>query len=96
MGVDALGQLQFVPAGLLKGGDDMVVDLEMACADVIDQLFAKTLQFDVTWEGALLALGGHEACQPHVLDQQRLSGIQPVIYCSVLACQCALGFFQFS
>lgn len=52
MGVDALGQLQFVPAGLLKGGDDMVVDLEMACADVIDQLFAKTLQFDVTWQAS--------------------------------------------
>ena len=44
MGIDALGQLQCFAAGLLEGGDDVVVDLEMACTDIVDQPVAKLMQ----------------------------------------------------
>lgn len=73
----------------------MVVDLEMTCADIVDQLFAKVLQLFRFWQVALLGAGRGEACQPHILDQQGLPCIQPVIDSLMLASQRLFGLFQF-
>ena len=95
MGIDALGQLQCFAAGLLEGGDDVVVDLEMACTDIVDQPVAKLMQLFCFGQAALLGPRRSEACQLHVSNQQRLPCIQPVVDSLMLACQRLLGLFQF-
>lgn len=96
MGIDAFGQLQFVTAGLFEGGDHVVVDLEMTGADVVDQLLAEALQFDVTGKGALLGLGGHEPGQPlYSTSNACLASSQSSITARCLPAN-ARGLFQFS
>ena len=95
MGIDAFGELQRFAAGLLEGGDHVIVDFEVACADVVDQSVTEVLQLFGFGQASLFGSGRGKASQPHVFDQQGLPCIQPVVDSLVFSCQSLLGLFQF-